>query len=314
MELDILKKAKEIIKKDPGISVSTLTNREKTKIVDALRETYPLAELLSVLALARSSYFYHRAALRAGDKYVTVRATMAEIFHGNYRCYGYRRLHAMLRQEGLRLSEKVVHRLMAEEQLVVSCSRRRRYSSYCGEIGPAPDNLLARDFKAAQPNQKWLTDITEFQLPAGKVWLSPVVECFDGKVVSWSLSTRPDAELANTMLESAIGTLNAGDRPVIHSDRGGHYRWPGWLARVNAAGLIRSMSRKGCSPDNAACEGFFGRLKTEMYYGREWSNVTLENFMQRVDAYIRWYNERRIKLSLGAVSPEVYRRQLGITQ
>ena len=73
------------------------------------------------------------------------------------------------------------------------------------------------------------------------------------------------------MLDSAVETLNAGERPVIHSDRGGHYRWPGWLERVNAAGLIRSMSRKGCSPDNAACEGFFGRLKTEMYYGRKWS-------------------------------------------
>ena len=93
------------------------------------------------------------------------------------------------------------------------------------------------------------------------------------------------------MLDSAVETLNAGERPVIHSDRGGHYRWPGWLERVNAAGLIRSMSRKGCSPDNAACEGFFGRLKTEMYYG---------------------YNERRIKLSLGAVSPEMYRQQCGL--
>ncbi len=177
---------------------------------------------------------------------------------------------------------------------------------------PAPDNLIARDFKAEQPNQKWLTDITEFQLPAGKVWLSPVVDCFDGKVVSWSLSTRPDAELVNTMLDSAVETLNAGERPVIHSDRGGHYRWPGWLERVNAAGLIRSMSRKGCSPDNAACEGFFGRLKTEMYYGRKWSGITPEKFMQHVDAYIRWYNERRIKLSLGAVSPEMYRQQCGL--
>lgn len=84
---------------------------------------------------------------------------MTEIFNDNYRCYGYRRLHAMLRHKGQRLSEKVVRRLMVEEQLVVSRNRRRRYSSYCGEIGPAPDNLLARDFKAAKPNQKWLTDI-----------------------------------------------------------------------------------------------------------------------------------------------------------
>lgn len=217
MELDILKKAEEIIKKDPGVSASILTNREKTLIADALRNTYSLVELFRSLPLARSSYFYHRAALRAEDKYAAVRIVITDIFNSNYRCYGYRRLHAMLRHEGLRLSEKVVRRLMLEEQLVVSRNRRRRYSSYCGEIGPAPDNILARDFKASQPNQKWLTDITEFQLPMGKVWLSPVVDCFDGKVVSWSLSTRPDAELANTMLESAIGTLNANDRPVIHS-------------------------------------------------------------------------------------------------
>lgn len=116
----------------------------------------------------------------------------------------------MLRHEGLRLSEKVVRRLMVEEQLVVS-RNCRCYSSYCGEIGPAPDNLIARDFKAGQPDQKWLTDITEFQLPAGKVWLSPIVDCFDGKVVSWSLSTRPDAELVNTMLDNAVETLNAGE-------------------------------------------------------------------------------------------------------
>jgi transposase InsO family protein/transposase-like protein len=312
MEHDILKKADEIIKKGPGISASTLTNREKTKVADALTHTHPLPALLITLGLARSSYFYHRAALRAGDKHADIRLTLTEIFNENYRCYGYRRLHAMLRHEGVRLSEKVVRRLMSEEKLVVSATRRRRYSSYCGEIGPAPDNLLARDFTAALPNQKWLTDITEFQLPAGKVWLSPVVDCFDGKIVSWSVGTRPDGELANSMLESAIGTLGTDERPIIHSDRGGHYRWPGWLQRISVSGLTRSMSRKGCSPDNAACEGFFGRLKNEMYYGRDWSGVSLEGFMQQVDSYIRWYNGDRIKLSLGAVSPETYRQRLGL--
>lgn len=181
-----------------------------------------MTELLRVLELARICYFYHRTALRLGDKYATVRIAITEIFNGNYRCYGYSRLHAMLRHKGQRLSEKVVRRLMVEEQLVVSPNHRRRYSSYCGEIGPAPDNLLGRNFNAEQPNQKWLTDITEFQLPSGKVWLSPVIDCFDGKVVGWSLGTRPDAELANTMLEGAISTLSEGERPIIHSDRGGH--------------------------------------------------------------------------------------------
>ncbi|EGD1659748.1 DDE-type integrase/transposase/recombinase, partial [Escherichia coli] len=112
-------------------------------------------------------------------------------------------------------------RLMAEEQLVVKRTRRRRYNSYCGEIGPAPENLLARDFSSCRPNEKWLTDITEFQLPAGKVYLSPVIDCFDGQVVSWSIGTRPDATLVNTMLDDALDTLSEHDKPVIHSDRGG---------------------------------------------------------------------------------------------
>ena len=131
MEHDILKKADEMIKNDPGTSAGPLTNREKTKVADALRETYPLSALLSTLGLARSSYFYHRAALQAGDKHAVVRVTLAGLFHTNYRCYSYRRLHAMLRHEGVRLSEKVVRRLMSEETLVVSKARRRRYSSYC---------------------------------------------------------------------------------------------------------------------------------------------------------------------------------------
>lgn len=130
-----------------------------------------------------------------------------------------------------------------------------------GEISPAPENLLNRDFGAGAPNEKWLTDITEFQIPAGKVYLSPMTDCFDGIVVSWSIGTRRIAELVNTMLDAAIDKLaTSAERPVVHSDRGGHYRWPGWLSRIADAKLIRSMSRKGCSPDNAACEGFFGRL------------------------------------------------------
>ncbi len=240
-----------------------------------------------------------------------VRNAMVEIFDSNHRCYGYRRIHAMLCQRDIRISEKIVRRLMAEEQLAVH-RPRRRYSSYSGEIGTAPENLIARDFHSQAPNQKWLTDITEFQLPAGKVYLSPMIDCFDGKVVSWSIGTRPDAQLVNSMLDGAITTLTDGDRPVVHSDRGAHYRWPGWLQRINAAGLVRSMSRKGCSPDNAACEGFFGRLKNEMYYCRDWAGTTVEGFMHELNSYIQWYNERRIKLSLRAMSPVDYRRHLGI--
>ena len=89
-------------------------------------------------------------------------------------------------------------------------------------------------------------------------------------VVTWSIGTRPNVETVNTMLDHALATLRPGERPVLHTDRGAHYRWPGWLQRVEAAGLVRSMSRKACTADNAACEGFFGRIESEMFYGRSW--------------------------------------------
>ena len=314
LEHDILKKANEIIKKDLGVNLQLLTNQEKTRLVDALRDAYGLPELFAELDLARSSYFYHRARLRGADKYADARLAITDVFERNHRCYGYRRMRAALGRQKFSLSEKVVRRLMRQECLVVAAKRRRRYGSYLGEISPAPDNLINRDFQATTPNEKWLTDITEFQIAAGKVYLSPMIDCFDGLVVSWTIGTRPDAALVNTMLDTAIETLaNSDDRPVVHSDRGGHYRWPGWLSRMHNAKLIRSMSRKGCSPDNAACEGFFGRLKTELFYPRDWQSTTLEQFIQAVDTYLCWYNEKRIKISLGSLSPLEYRASLGLT-
>lgn len=313
LEKDLLKKANELSKKELGIDRQELTNREKTQLVDALRATYTLAELLCELDLPRSSYFYHRARLEMADKYAEVRQAMTDIFERNYRCYGYRRIHASLSDRSMSISEKVIRRLMKQESLVAATSKRRRYGSYMGEISPAPDNLLNRDFSAEAPNEKWLTDITEFQIPAGKVYLSPMIDCFDGMVVSWSIGTRPNAELVNTMLDAAIDKVAAsGDRPMVHSDRGGHYRWPGWLTRITEAKLVRSMSRKGCSPDNAACEGFFGQLKTEMFYARDWLSTTIEDFIAALDAYIRWYNDVRIKSSLGFRSPAEHRRSLGL--
>jgi putative transposase len=314
LEHDLLKKANELLKKGLGVTPQLLSNREKTLLVDALKSTYTLAELLAELDLARSSYFYHCARLRVPDKYANVRLVLSEVFHGNHSCYGYRRMHAALGRRELSLSEKVVQRLMKQECLIVTANKKRRYGSYLGEISPAPENLINRDFRAATPNEKWLTDITEFHIPAGKVYLSPLIDCFDGLVVSWTIGTRPDSNLVNTMLDAAIDTVaTRSDRPVIHSDRGAHYRWPGWLSRVHNAKLIRSMSRKGCSPDNAACEGFFGRLKTELFYPRNWQDTTIDQFIKIVDSYIRWYNEKRIKISLGSLSPIEYRASLGIT-
>jgi putative transposase len=276
MELDILKKAAEIVKKDLGIDQRDLTNREKAMMIDALSTKYPLNDLLEMTGLPKSSYYYQKETQKQLDKYASLRTEVKHIFNESQYRYGYRRVYAIIKARGTTLSEKVVRRIMKEEQLIVSYRKKRNYSSYKGEISPAPENLINRNFHADAPNTKWLTDLTEFHIPAGKVYLSPIIDCFDGIVVSWAIGTSPDAELVNTMLDDAISQLSEKEHPIIHSDRGSHYRWPGWISRIENTGLIRSMSRKGCSPDNSACEGFFERLKNEMFYNRSWQGVSIE--------------------------------------
>lgn len=157
-----------------------------------------------------------------------------------------------------------------------------------------------------------MTDITEFAIPAGKIYLSPIVDCFDGLLVSWRIGTSPDSTLVNTMLDDAISQLSPGEKPIVHSDRGIHYRCAGWIERMEKAGLTRSMSKKGCSPDNSACEGIFGRLKNEMFYNTGWAGINIPDFIDILNNYLVWYNEARIKKSLGYMSPMEYRRSLGL--
>jgi putative transposase len=161
------------------------------------------------------------------DKYARFRQRVRAALAQAEGRYGYRRVRAALnRDEGV-VSEKVIRRLMREEGLVVVGRKKRKYSSYAGEISPPVPNLIARDFHADTPNAKWLTDLTEFPLPAGKVYLSTMIDCINSMVVSWSIGTSPDAGMVNSMLDSAIATLEANDHPIVHSDRGGHYRWSG---------------------------------------------------------------------------------------
>ena len=312
MELDILNKATEIIKKDQGIGPREMENKEKASLIDALRMKYPLNELLRLTGMPKSSYFYQKETENRPDKYAALRAEVKKVFFESQNCYGYRRVHTEIKGNGTIVSEKVVRRIMGEEQLSVPYKKKRRYCSYKGEISPAVENLVARNFHADAPNTIWLTDLTEFHIPAGKVYLSPIIDCFDGLAVSWTIGTSPDAELVNTMLDDAICNLADGEHPIVHSDRGSHYRWPGWIKRMENAGLTRSMSKKGCSPDNSACEGFFGRLKNEMFYCRSWIDVSIDQFINELDRYLRWYNEKRIKMSLGAMSPVAYRHSIGL--
>ena len=309
----VLREAEKLIKKDQSVSIENLKNSEKAVIVDALRKEYSLPLLLRTVQIARSSYYYQLSNMNKPPKYHETAEKITEIFHANRECYGYRRIkHELDKDENRNVSEKVIRRLMKQQGLSVPIKRRRKYNSYKGEITPAVSNIINRDFSADKPNEKWLTDITEFSIPAGKVYLSPAIDCFDGMPVAWTIGTSPNAALVNEMLDKATAKLREGEHPIVHSDRGCHYRWPGWIDRMEKAGLTRSMSKKGCSPDNSACEGFFGHLKNEMFYNRNWNNVTIDQFIQTLDDYILWYNEKRIKSSLGYMSPADYRRKLDL--
>lgn len=233
-------------------------------IIDALRDKYSLSLLLKRMDISKSSYCYQHKIIYSKGKYEVTTNEIMHLFHKNDSRYGYRRIYALLKKQNIIISEKNVRRIMKENHLVVKIKKTKKYSSYIGEISKAAENLINRNFHSDKPNQKMLTDITEFSIPAGKVYLSPIIDCFDGMVTAWKISTNPNAELVNSMLDEYHKTLKNGEKPIIHSDRGAHYRWPEWINRMNRYGFQRSMSRKGCSPDNSACEGFFGRMKNEM--------------------------------------------------
>lgn len=313
MEIDILKETINVLKKDPGIDQAALSNREKAVIIDALKNKYSLLFLLKELQLSKSSYYYQEKVLLHPDKYVSLRVRIKELFNENKSRYGYRRIHALLRREAIIVSEKIVRRIMKEENRMVKVKRTAKYNSYAGEVTPSVPNKIERDFSAEKPNSKWLTDITEFAIPAGKVYLSPIVDCFGGLLVAWKIGISPDSTLVNTMLDDALKKLSSDEKPIVHSDRGAHYRWTGWIEKMDKAGLTRSMSKKGCSPDNAACEGVFGRLKNEMFYNTDWSGISISEFIDILNDYLVWYSETRIKKSLGYMSPMEYRHSLGLT-
>lgn len=304
--------------KAEGCAPATMSNGRKTELGERLRAAtgLPLREITAFLRISRSSYEYHRARL-GRDRLAWLRPYVREAF-GSCGRRGYRAVHATLRAHGVRVSEKVVRRVMREEGLTARRPRRGPYSSYAGEPSPAPPNLPLRpdgthDFSAPAPNRLWATDITEFRLPgdAGKCYLSAVLDCFDGRPVAWSIGRSPDARLANSSLEAACAALAPGERPVVHSDRGGHYRWPGWVEVCRRFRLVRSMSRKGRSCDNARMEGFFGTLKSEFFHGRDWEGVDRDGFMVELHRWLLWFRSGRASESLGWRTPDENRRLLG---
>ncbi|MEL3326642.1 IS3 family transposase [Escherichia coli] len=286
-------------KKPPGAG-------EKTKVIRNLRCGHCQSDLLKAAGLARSTLYYQLSLQKAKDKYADVKQLIASIFHEHRGCYGYRRIHCELQKRGLKFSGKTVRKLMQQLGLK-SPVRLKKYRSYRGNMGLAAENILQRQFKAKAPCEKWVTDITEFRAGGQKLYLSPILDLFNGEIVAWETACRPTEELVKRMLNKGLESLAEGEKPLLHSDQGWHYRIKSYQSALADRGLVQSMSRKGNCLDNAVMENFFGHLKEEMYYRRDYRSV--EELENAVSEYITYWNQKRIKLSLGGLSPVEYRTE-----
>ncbi|YBI81024.1 IS3 family transposase [Klebsiella pneumoniae] len=279
---------------------------QKALIISELRHEHALRDLLRAAGMSRSTWYYNMNALKQGDRYAGLKENIRKIYHYHKGRYGYRRITLALRKQGLRINHKTVQRLMAELSLR-SVIRAKKYRAWKGRTGEAAPNILSRNFGASKANEKWVTDVTEFPVQGKKLYLSSVLDLFNREVIAYSLSERPVMEMVNTMLDGAFPKLRPGDAPLLHSDQGWHYRMRSYQERLKAHGMTQSMSRKGNCLDNAVMENFFGTLKSECFYLREFRSVSA--LRKAVEDYIHYYNNERISLKLKGLSPVEYRTQ-----
>ena len=271
-----------------------------------LGQQYPINSLLKLADLARSTYYYQVGVLKEGDKDAELKAMIKAEFERHKGRYVYRRITAALRQLGKHVNHKVVQRLMGELKLK-SLVRPKKYKSFKGDVGQAAPNELNRQFEANAANKKWVTDVTEFNVAGEKLYLSPVLDLYNGEIVAFEMNRRPEFNLVTAMLTKAFSKLGSTDKPMLHSDQGWQYRMTAYRENLKQRGMVQSMSRKGNCHDNAAMESFFGVLKSEFFYLNKFTSI--EQLEAGITDYIHYYNHDRIKLKLGGLSPVEFRTQ-----
>ena len=279
---------------------------QRTQVVQKLRQRHSLDILLSIAQLPRATFYYHLKRMVRTDKYEAAKAEITAIYHENKGRYGYRRITAELHNRKYSLNHKTVQRLMKELGLVCHV-RMKKYRSYKGEIGKIAPNLLNRDFHAGQPNQKWVTDVTEFSLFGEKLYLSPILDLCSSDLVSYTISDRPVLSMVTSMLDKAFEKIPDGTNLILHSDQGWQYQHKQYQQMLREKGIRQSMSRKGNCLDNAVVENFFGLLKSELLYLQEFESM--EHFKQELIEYLDYYNNRRIKAKLKGLPPAIHRQQ-----
>jgi transposase InsO family protein len=211
-----------------------------------------------------------------------------------------------MRNRGYVINHKTVQRLMKQLKLK-SMVRMKKYRSYKGEVGKVAPNLINRDFHADKPLQKWTTDITEFSLFGKKLYLSPILDMFNGEIISYNISERPHLGQVMDMLDKAFELIPDDTSLIFHSDQGWQYQHKMYQTRLKEKGIIQSMSRKGNCLDNSVMENFFGLLKSELLYLRSFKDI--DEFKEELVKYIYYYNNYRIKCKLRGLIPVQYRIQ-----
>lgn len=262
--------------------------------------------MLTLSGLARSTFYYRQKALSSGDRHAALKTSIKSIFDAHKGRYGYRRVTAALRGCGQAVNHKTVQRLMIEMGLK-SLIRPKKYRSYQGQAGRIAPDLIKRRFNAEHMHQKWVTDVTEFNVAGDKLYLSPVMDLHNGEIIAFETANRPIFKLVKTMLDKALARLDDQDRLILHSDQGWQYQMPAWTRMLDSRNIAQSMSRKGNCLDNAAMESFFATLKSELFYPNRFDNI--ESLREGIEDYIRYYNNDRIKLKLKGLSPVQYRTQ-----
>ena len=280
--------------------------KQKAQVIWELRHEHKITLLLDIAKLPRSTYYYYIKHMKDKDKYGEIKKQIADIFHENKGRYGYRRITMEMHNRGCVINHKTVLRLMNEEKL--KCEVRiKKYHSYKGEVGKVAPNLLERDFSTKAPNEKWVTDVTEFSLFGQKLYLSPILDLHSSDIVSYTISDRPVLSMVMDMAQRALSVLPRGAEPILHSDQGWQYQHKHYQKLLKDHGVKQSMSRKGNCLDNAVMENFFGLLKSELLYLKEFDS--LDQFKEELIEYLDYYNNRRIKAKLKGLPPAVHRKQ-----
>ena len=284
------------------------TQGEKAAIVQELhKEGHKLNDLLGVIGLSRSTYYYELCRTdKVKERNAELSSEISTIFNENRKRYGVRRVHHELLSRGFQVNHKRVQRIM--NQLALFGKRpKEKYHSYKGDVGKVADNIINRDFSTEKPLQKWTTDVSQFNLPWGKCYISPILDMNTNEIISYNLSTSPNMEQIRDMLNKAFERFPSVQGLVMHSDQGWQYQHAFYRGELQKHGIIQSMSRKGNCYDNCMMETFFGRLKNEMFYGFEKNYHSFEAFSKAIAEYIDYYNNSRIQAKTKWMPPSKFR-------